>query len=396
MVKQTLSILVMSLRSLPNRLMPTSIIVIGIAGVVAVLLALLSLASGFESTLKSTGQDNRAIVLRAGSTSEINGSLSINQYNVIKDLAGVARANDKKLAAKETFVTVNLPKKDNSADASVPMRGISAESFLVRPEVNLVSGRNLELGKHELIAGVSAAGQIAGIEVNSTLMIRGVEWKVVGVFSAEGGAFESELWVDQKLLAAAWNRGETFSSMLVQLTSSEQFPQFEQQVRSDKRLTANAIRESSFYAEQSKTTTGLITAISLLIGAIMSIGAVFAALNSMYSAISARTTEIATLKALGFHRAPILLSVLIESALMASIGAVLGGLFVYSTLNGAGVSTAAATSSTFTQIAFEFMVTPTLLLAGVCLAIALGLVGGFFPALHAVRRPIVEGLRVRG
>ena len=396
MVKQTLSILVMSLRSLPNRLMPTSIIVIGIAGVVAVLLALLSLASGFESTLKSTGQDNRAIVLRAGSTSEINGSLSINQYNVIKDLAGVARANDKKLAAKETFVTVNLPKKDNSADASVPMRGISAESFLVRPEVNLVSGRNVELGKHELIAGVSAAGQIAGIEVNSTLMIRGVEWKVVGVFSAEGGAFESELWVDQKLLAAAWNRGETFSSMLVQLTSSEQFPQFEQQVRSDKRLTANAIRESSFYAEQSKTTTGLITAISLLIGAIMSIGAVFAALNSMYSAISARTTEIATLKALGFHRAPILLSVLIESALMASIGAVLGGLFVYSTLNGAGVSTAAATSSTFTQIAFEFMVTPTLLLAGVCLAIALGLVGGFFPALHAVRRPIVEGLRVRG
>ena len=314
MVKQTLSILVMSLRSLPNRLMPTSIIVIGIAGVVAVLLALLSLASGFESTLKSTGQDNRAIVLRAGSTSEINGSLSINQYNVIKDLAGVARANDKKLAAKETFVTVNLPKKDNSADASVPMRGISAESFLVRPEVNLVSGRNVELGKHELIAGVSAAGQIAGIEVNSTLMIRGVEWKVVGVFSAEGGAFESELWVDQKLLAAAWNRGETFSSMLVQLTSSEQFPQFEQQVRSDKRLTANAIRESSFYAEQSKTTTGLITAISLLIGAIMSIGAVFAALNSMYSAISARTTEIATLRALGFHRAPILLSVLIESA----------------------------------------------------------------------------------
>ena len=396
MIKQTFSILAMSLRSLPNRLMPTSIIVIGIAGVVAVLLALLSLASGFESTLKSTGQDNRAIVLRAGSTSEINGSLSINQYNVIKDLAGVARANDKKLAAKETFVTVNLPKKDNSADASVPMRGISAESFLVRPEVNLVSGRNVELGKHELIAGVSAAGQIAGIEVNSTLMIRGVEWKVVGVFSAEGGAFESELWVDQKLLAAAWNRGETFSSMLVQLTSSEQFPQFEQQVRSDKRLTANAIRESSFYAEQSKTTTGLITAISLLIGAIMSIGAVFAALNSMYSAISARTTEIATLRALGFHRAPILLSVLIESALMASIGAVLGGLFVYSTLNGAGVSTAAATSSTFTQIAFEFMVTPTLLLAGVCLAIALGLVGGFFPALHAVRRPIVEGLRVRG
>ena len=396
MIKQTFSILAMSLRSLPNRLMPTSIIVIGIAGVVAVLLALLSLASGFESTLKSTGQDNRAIVLRAGSTSEINGSLSINQYNVIKDLAGVASTNDKKLAAKETFVTVNLPKKDNSADASVPMRGISAESFLVRPEVNLVSGRNLELGKHELIAGVSAAGQIAGIEVNGTLMIRGVEWSVVGVFSAEGGAFESELWVDQTLLAAAWNRGETFSSMLVQLTSSEHFPQFEQQVRSDKRLTANAIRESSFYAEQSKTTTGLITAISALIGVIMSIGAVFAALNSMYSAISGRTTEIATLRALGFHRAPILLSVLIESALMASIGAVLGGSLVYSTLNGSGVSTAAATSSTFTQIAFEFMVTPTLLLAGVCLAIALGLIGGFFPALHAVRRPIVEGLRVRG
>ena len=396
MIKQTFSILFVNLRSLPNRLLPTSIIVLGIAGVVAVLLALLSMARGFESTLISTGQDDRAIVLRAGSTSEINGSLPINQYEVIRDLSGVASSNKAKLAAKETFVTVNLPNKNNTADVSAPMRGISAESFFVRPEVNLVSGRNLEFGKHELIAGTSAVDQIAGIEVNRTVNIRGIEWKVVGVFSAEGGAFESELWVDQRLLAAAWNRGQTFSSMLVQLTSSEQFPQFAQQVRSDKRLTADAIRESSFYAEQSKTTTGLITAVSLVIGVIMSIGAVFAALNSMYSAISGRTTEIATLRALGFHRAPILLSVLIESALMASIGALLGGSFVYCTLNGAGVSTAAATSSTFTQIAFEFMVTPTLLVTGVCLAIALGLVGGIFPALHAVRRPIAEGLRVRG
>ena len=396
MIKQTFSILFVNLRSLPNRLLPTSIIVLGIAGVVAVLLALLSMARGFESTLISTGQDDRAIVLRTGSTSEINGSLPINQYEVIRDLSGVASSNKAKLAAKETFVTVNLPNKNNTADVSAPMRGISAESFFVRPEVNLVSGRNLEFGKHELIAGTSAVDQIAGIEVNRTVNIRGIEWKVVGVFSAEGGAFESELWVDQRLLAAAWNRGQTFSSMLVQLTSSEQFPQFAQQVRSDKRLTADAIRESSFYAEQSKTTTGLITAVSLVIGVIMSIGAVFAALNSMYSAISGRTTEIATLRALGFHRAPILLSVLIESALMASIGALLGGSFVYCTLNGAGVSTAAATSSTFTQIAFEFMVTPTLLVTGVCLAIALGLVGGIFPALHAVRRPIAEGLRVRG
>lgn len=396
MIKQTFSILLVNLRSIPARLTQTLVIVIGIGGVVAVLVSLLSMARGFESTLRATGQDDRAIVLRAGSTSEINGSLSIEQYGVIRDLAGVASSNSIKLAAMETFVTVNLPQRDNNADSSVPMRGISAESFLVRPEVKMVSGRNIEFGKYELIAGASAARQISGIDLNSNVKIRGIDWTVVGIFSASGGAFDSEFWVDQKLLAAAWNRGKTFSSMLVQLKSPNQFYEFETLVSSDKRLTAHALRESEFYAAQSKNTTGLITGIGLLIAVIMSIGAVFAALNSMYAAVSSRAPEIATLRALGFRRTPILFSVLIESAFVGAIGAVFGGLLVYYTLNDAGISTAAATSSTFTQIAFNFMVTPELLGTGVILAIGLGLIGGLFPALHAVRRPIIEGLRIAG
>lgn len=396
MIKQTLTILLFNLRSIPSRLTQTLIIVVGIGGVVAVLVSLLSMARGFELTLKATGQDDRALVLRAGSTSEINGSLSIEQYEVIRDLAGVARSNSTKLAAMESFVTVNLPQRDNNADLSVPMRGVSAESFLVRPEIEIVAGRNIEFGKYELIAGASASNQILGIDLNSTVNIRGIDWTIVGVFSASGGALDSEIWVDQKLLAAAWKRGESFSSMLVQLTSQNQFQKFQQLVSSDKRLTAHAIRESVFYAEQSKNTTGLITGIGLLIAAIMSIGAVFAALNSMYAAVSSRAPEIATLRAIGFRPMPIVCSVLIESAFVGAIGALIGGLLVYYTLNGAGVSTAAATSSTFTQIAFKFMVTPTLLGAGVILAIGLGLIGGIFPALHAARRPIIEGLRIRG
>jgi len=396
MIKQTLAILLVSLRSIPSRTAQSFVIVIGIGGVVAVLVSLMSMARGFESTVKGTGQDDRALVLRAGSTSEINGSIPLNQYGIIRDLPAVATLDHTKLASMETFVTVNLPQREDNYDAGVPMRGISTESFLVRPEVEIVSGRNIDFGKYELIAGASAANQVAGIDLNKTVKIRGTDWLVVGIFSASGGAYDAEIWVDQRLLAAAWNRVNTFSSMLVQLAGAEHFSEFQQLVAEDRRLTAHAIRESEFYAEQSKSTTGLITGVGLLIGVIMAIGAVFAALNSMYAALSSRTSEIATMRALGFGQTPILFSVLIESALIGALGAVVGGLLVYFALNGASVSTAAVTSATFTQIAFKFIVTPQLLGAGMFLAIFLGLIGGFFPAMRAVRRPITEGLRIGG
>jgi len=396
MIKQTIAVLLLSLRSIPSRIAPSFIIVVGIGGVVAVLMALMSLAQGFQATLAGTGANDRALILRSGSTSEINGTMPIEHYEIIRDFPGVATLHNEKLAAMETFVTVNMRQRSTPIDASIPMRGITAESFLVRPEVKIVAGRAIEFGKFELIAGTSAANQFEGIDLNSMIKIRGVDWLVVGYFSASGGAYDSEIWVDHKLLAASWHRGTMFSSMRVQLDNAAQFSAFKELVSTDKRLTAQAVRESDFYADQSKNTTNLITGVGILVGTIMAIGAVFAALNSMYTSLSSRTVEIATLRALGFHRLPLLISVLIESALVGSMGALLGGLLVYFTLNNVSVSTVAATSATFTQVAFKFMVTPDLLLKGIVLAILLALIGGFFPALGAVRKQIVDGLRYHG
>lgn len=393
MIKQTLAILFVNLRSIPSRIAPSFIIVVGIGGVVAVLVSLLSMARGFESTVKNTGRDDRALVLRAGSTSEVNGNIPINQFGMIRNFPGVSAMDDTPLAAMETFVTVNVPQRSDSSDAGLPMRGIGKESFLVRPEVNIISGRSIEFGKYELIAGISAANQFVGIDLNEIVKIRGIDWLVVGIFSSSGGAYESELWVDERLLAASWNRGDTFSSVLVQLSGADLFSEFEHLIESDRRLTVHAVRESEYYARQSENTTNLIRGVGLLIGLIMAVGAIFAALNSMYAALSNRTSEIATMRALGFSQTAILFSVLIESALLGAIGAGIGGSLVYFALNDVGLSTVAATSATFTQIAFKFMVTPQLLGSGAGLAIFLGLMGGLFPAMSAVRRPITEGLR---
>ncbi len=393
MIKQTLAILLVNLRSIPSRIAPSIIIVVGIGGVIAVLVSLLSMARGFESVVKNTGRDDRALVLRAGSTSEVNGNIPLNQFGMIRNFPGVSAMGDTPLAAMETFVTVNVPQRSGSSDAGLPMRGIGKESFLVRPEVNIISGRTIDFGKYELMAGISAANQFIGIDLNEIVKIRGIDWLVVGIFSSSGGAYESELWVDERLLAASWNRGDTFSSILVQLSGADRYSEFEHLIESDRRLTVHSIRESEYYARQSENTTSLITGVGLLIGVIMAVGAIFAALNSMYAALSNRTSEIATMRALGFSQAAILFSVLIESALLGAIGAGIGGSLVYFVLNDVGLSTVAATSATFTQIAFKFMVTPQLLSSGAGLAILLGLIGGLFPAMSAVRRPITEGLR---
>ncbi len=183
MNNQTLAILVVNLRSIPSRIAPSFIIVVGIGGVVAVLVSLLSMARGFESTVKNTGRDDRALVLRAGSTSEVNGNIPINQFGMIRNFPGVSAIDDTPLAAMETFVTINVPQRSNSSDAGLPMRGIGKESFLVRPEVNIISGRSIEFGKYELIAGISAANQFVGIDLNETVKIRGIDWLVVGIFS---------------------------------------------------------------------------------------------------------------------------------------------------------------------------------------------------------------------
>jgi len=274
--------------------------------------------------------------------------------------------------------------------SSLPMRGVSEKAGQVRPEFSVTKGRQLEFGKFELIAGAGAALRIDGLDVGDTIRIRGDNWFVAGHFSTEGSAYESELWVDERLLAQLHNRGNTFSSMLVQLDSEQDFDSFQDQVATDRRLGARVLRETDYYSAQSEDTTQLIEGIGLLVGIIMSIGAIFAAFNTMYSALSSRTVEIATLKALGFSRGPIFFSVLIESMLLGLLGGITGGLITYLALNGYTVSSVGAT---FTQVSFAFMVTSELLVLGIVMAVILGLIGGSVPGVSAVRRPIVIGLK---
>ena len=380
----------MNLKTIRNRLGASIVIIVGIGGVVAVLVSLLAMAKGFEETLKETGRPDRALVLRAGSNSEINGNVPLDQSPIISFLPGVNQIDGQPNTAMETFVTVKLPKKANGELSSIPMRGVGKGSYRVRQEFSIVRGRKLAAGKLELLAGVGATARLEGLEVGSLVNIRGTDWLIVGHFTTNGSAYESEIWVDERLLAELYNRGSTFSSMLVQLESSSDFDRFKTAVENDKRLTTRVVRESDYYSAQSQATTELITGVGLIIGTIMSIGAVFAALNTMYSAISTRTVEIATLKALGFEALPIFFTVLMEALILALIGGAFGGLCTFAMLNGYSVSTV---GGTYTQVSFAFMVTGELLILGIGIALCLGLIGGLPPAFSAVRMSIVDGLK---
>lgn len=380
----------MNLRSLPSRLGTSMVVVVGIAGVVTVLVSLLAMARGFETTLRETGKHDRALVLRTGSNSEINGNMPIEQYPIVSHVEGVKKADGNPLASMETFVTAKLPDKDGSDLYSVPMRGVGERSFAVRPELEVVEGRILEAGKFELMAGRNVSQKIRGLDVGDTIKIRGIDWAVVGRFTTDGSAYESELWADERLIAELNGRGNTFSSMLVQLESPADFDHFEAQLKQDPRLTADAYRERDYYGNQSESTTQLIKSVGILIGTIMSIGAVFAAFNTMYAAVSVRKIEIAMLKAMGFSKLPIASSVLVECTLLALIGGTVGGLITYFVFNG---YTASTVGGTYTQVSFSFLVTQDILLTGIVLAVALGLIGGSVPAFSALKVPIVEGLK---
>ncbi len=393
MFKQTLALLTTNLRSILARPANSLITIVGIGGVVAVLISIFAVAQGFERTLATTGSADRALVLRAGSTSEINGSIPAGQYGPISNLPHVARSDAEPIASRETYVTVNLKRRDGKGEGSAPMRGVNKQSYLVRDELSLIEGRDIEFGKYEMIAGISAAADYEQLDIGQTIRLRGIEWRVVGLFQAHGSAYQSELWVDERLLAQSRGRGDTFSSMLVKLTDPSKMAAFQQSLLDDRRLTAHAIRESEYYAAQAGGTAGLIKGIGALVTVIMAIGAFFAALNTMYAALASRSIEIATLRSLGFNRGPIAAATLLESALLGLLGAILGSLVVYVFLNGLTLSTVAATTSTFTQIAFSFQVTLDLMVVAVLVSVLLGMIGGLLPTLRAIRLPIVQGLR---
>jgi len=388
---QIASITKFGLMSVPQRRGAVMATVIGIAGVVVVLVGVLSIAAGFKQAMTVSGAPDGAIVLRSGADSEMVSGFGRDQTRVITDSPGVARTAQGPLASAELFVIINLPKRSTGMDANVPLRGVEAAALLVRDQVKIIRGRMFEWGKDEVVVGVGAAREFAGLDVGSKIKVGRYEWPVVGIFSANGGVAESEIWSDAKVLQAAYNRGDSFQSVYAKLNSPGAFQQFKDSLTSNPQLNVKVVRQSEYYAEQSVTMTRLITTLGFLIAFLMAIGAVFGALNTMYSAVSTRTREIATLRALGFGRGAVVVSLMIESLLLALAGGAIGGGLAYFAFNNFHTST--MNFQSFSQVTFAFRVTPELLVRGVVWAALIGLIGGLFPAIRAARLPIAAALR---
>lgn len=390
-MRQIIEITLQNLRSISQRLGPSLVAIVGVAGVVAVLVAVLSMARGFEHTLEAGGSEDNVVVLRSGSSSELDSGLDGDQVNVIEQAPGLASRDGRPLISPELYVMVDLNKKATGTQANVPFRGVGANGPAIRDQFELTEGRMFEPGRRELIAGRGAADQFESLEVGTTLAFGQERWDVVGTFAAGGSAVESELWADAPMVQSAFRRGNSYAVVYGKLESPDAFNLFEDALSEDPRLSVRIERESDYFAEQSQMLSGFISAIGYGIAVLMALGAVFGALNTMYTAVSDRSREIATLRALGFSRIPIIVSVLVEAMMLALIGGVLGALIAYVLFNGFTVST--LNFASFTQVVFAFAVTPDLLVQGVIIALFIGLIGGLAPAIRAARLPIATALR---
>ena len=391
-LSQTLAVLALNIRTIPARLSSSAVAIIGIAGVVVVFVSVLSIAAGFQAAMQGTGSPDRALVLRSGADSEMTSGLSGPDVDVIKQAPGIRRDGGSAQAAAELMVIIDLPKKVTpDAPANVPVRGIVPESVTLRKEFSIVEGRMLQFGTDEVIAGRGASGQFVNLNVGETIVSGQNRWQVVGIFEADGGVPETEIWIDARTLQGAYRRGNTYQSLLAQLDSRDAYGAFRDWLTSNPQLNVSIRRENEYYATQSQALTRLIRTIGFGIAALMGIGAVFGAILTMYTAVATRAREIATLRALGFNTASVLVSVLAESMVLGLIGGTIGGTAAYLAFNGYQTST--MNFQTFSQVAFAFRVTPELLALGLFYSLLMGLIGGLFPAIRAARLPIPVALR---
>jgi putative ABC transport system permease protein len=390
-LKQLIAVTLLNLRTIPQRLGSSSVAVIGIAGVVIVFVAVLSIAEGFRKTMEGTGSPSKAMIMRGGADTELSSILMRDDVDIIKQAPGIAPGASGPMASAELFVIVDVPKKSTGTPANVPIRGVQPEAVATRETLRVVEGRMFEFGRNEVIVGRAAQGQFAGLEVGSRISAGSNDWEVVGAFESGGSVSESEIWVDASVLQSAYRRGASYQSVMARLTSADAFDGFKNALTSDPRLDVQVVRESDYYAEQSVMLSSLIKTIGYLIAFLMGIGAVFGAINTMYNAVASRTREIATLRAIGFGSLPVVASVIGEALALATAGGLIGGAVAYVAFN--GYQTATMNFQTFSQVAFSFAVTPALLAQGLVFALVMGFVGGLFPAIRAARLPIVTALR---
>lgn len=388
---QAVVVTALNLRTLTGRLAASGVAVVGMAGVVAVLVSVLSMAEGIRMTMANTGSDDTAVVMRSGSTSEMTSILNREDIDVATDAPQIARAPGVgALVSAELFVGVDLVKASAGTSANAPLRGVDPAAFKIR-DFKMIAGRPFEPGRNEVIVGRAAADEYRGLSVGSTLKLGENSWKIVGVFDAGGTVPDSELWCDAGVLAPLYRRGPTRQTVYVRLTSPEAFAAFKDRLTSDPRAKLEVMRERDYYASQSETISRTIVTIGSIIGLLMGIGALFVAVITMHSAVASRTREIATLRALGFRGGPVVVSVLVESMILAVVGGLIGAAVAYLAFN--GYQAATMNWQNMSSVAFAFRVTPRLLGLGIGWALALGLLGGLFPAIRAMRLPIVTALR---
>ena len=390
-ISQIFSIALFNLRTLPQRLGSSATAVFGIAGVVAVMVSVLSIAEGILQTMQNSASPENVVVLRSGASSEMMSWVLGDDARVIAEAPGLARSEEGALASPELFVIIPLKKKSTGTDANVPLRGVTRTAPLVRDRFRLVEGRMFEWGRNEVVVGRGAQLEFQGLEIGSSIPVGKEGWPVVGVFEAGGGLAETEIWVDALVLQPAYQRGNSYQAVYAKLESPGAFQEFKDALTSDPRLTVSAVREADYFAEQSAVLYNLITGLGTLIAVIMGLGAVFGALNTMYTAVSARAREIATLRALGFRSGPVVVSVLSESLLLALVGGSIGAVLAWLAFDGFRAAT--LNWSSFSQVAFAFDVSPSLLVRGVVFACLIGLIGGLFPAVRAARQPVSAALR---
>jgi putative ABC transport system permease protein len=384
------AITLMNLRTIPQRAGASLTAAVGVAGVVAVMVAVLSIAEGFRETLRSTGSPDTAMVLRAGSDSELSSGLTLEDTKIVADAPGVRRGAGGPLASAELYVIVDVPKRSTGTEANVPLRGVEPAAFEIRDGVSIVEGRRFEPGRNEIIVGRGAAAEFE-LDLGARLTWGQNPWTVVGVFADGGSLSESEIWTDVRVLQPAYNRGSTFQSVYLALESAAAFDGFKDALTADPRVNVRVVRQDEYFASQSRTLDNIIRLLGGVVVLLMGVGAVFGAINTMYSAVAARNREIATLRALGFGSVPVVVSVLAESLLLALAGGLVGGAVAYFGFNGYRAAT--LNWQSFSQVVFAFRVTPALLTQGLALSLLMGLLGGLLPAVRAARVPVASALR---
>ncbi len=387
--QQSWAVAQVGIATIPQRLGSSSVVVIGIAGVVGVLVALLAMAGGFETTLRETGTDDTVVVTRAGAQAEINSVIDHDTAVVVTQAKQVLHnAAGQPIASPELVVIASLPKKSDGLDANVEIRGVGQRAWELRPGVKIVAGRKFTPGLRELIVGKSAVGQFKNLDIGSTMKLNGQLWTLVGEFDS-GDSHNSEIWGDADVVASTYRRGSIITSVNMKLTDRGEFVALKAALTTDPRIKVDVSTTRDYYNRQSESLTKQIRFLGMTVGLIMAVGAVFGALNSVYAAVATRAREIATLRAIGFRGLPVIVSVLLETMLLA----VLGGTF------GAGLAWAifddytAATLSNLSQLVFAFNVTPGLVWNGLKWALAIGFIGGLFPAVRAARVSVTAGLR---